>query len=145
MANATSRLQILIDAKNNASPALKQVADSAKSASGSGLDLGDAFGLAFSAAGAMQIAKSTMELAEIGAQADQLSVSFGHLAASSGQSSDAMLAAMQQAAQGTISAPQLMPSANTALMLGVADSASEMAQLLEVAAARGKAFGVSTA
>jgi hypothetical protein len=52
---------------------------------------------------------------------------------------------MREASQGTISNTELMLSANRAMMLGVADSAEEMATLMEIAGARGKAMGLSTA
>src|SRR5690606_27266169 len=71
--------------------------------------------------------------------------SFGTLATQAGQNANKMLAAMRQAADGTINDSELMLSANRAMLLGVANTADEMAQLLEVASARGKAMGLSTA
>lgn len=144
MANATSRLDILVAAKNAASGELKQIATDASGLERalSGIGKGLVAGLTVEAA--RQIAETTFEMARASAQADRLVTSFESLAASAGQSSDELLAAMRNASQGTISNTDLIASANRAMLLGVANSADELASLMEVAAARGKAMGLST-
>lgn len=145
MAGATSKLSILIDAKNNASSTLKQVESDAGNLGKSLTNIAGAFGIAFGAQAVVNLAEAGVEMARAAAEAERLGNSFEILASQAGQSADAMLSAMQEASHGTISNSELMLQANTAMMLGIADSSQEMAQLLEVASARGKAFGVSTA
>lgn len=79
-----------------------------------------------------------------GAQLSRLEDSFDNVASSYGQSSTRILSALQRASQGTISNADLMLTANRAMLLGVADTADEMASLLEVARVRGQALGLST-
>jgi hypothetical protein len=152
MAGATSKLQILIEAKNQASSGIKQVEGDLRSLdnAASGLSKGlsgvlAGAGVAGFAALAQNAAQATYEFAKAGAEAQRVENAFNDLAAAAGQSGDAMLSAMQEAAHGTISDTELMLSANRAMMLGVADSAEEMARLMEVARDRGKAMGESTA
>ena len=151
MANASARLEIQISAKNAASPVLKNVGkdlseldkyagNAAKGLAG----LAVAGGVAGLAALAVNAGQAVYDLAELGAQTKRLETSFASLASRAGENSVQMLDAMREAARGTIENTDLMLAANTALMLGVADSTEEMVGLLEVAAARGKAFGVST-
>lgn len=99
------------------------------------------------AVGAMaaQAMRAVNALAEVGAQVERVSNSYEMLARSAGESSQAMLQAMREASRGTISDADLMLSANRAMMLGVADTAEEMATLLEIASARGRAMGLTTA
>jgi hypothetical protein len=145
MAGATSKLQILIEAKNSASPVLKQIANDAGGLEKSLSGIGAALSGAIAGIGAAQVAAMVVDMAKAGAEAERLGGSFDTLAQQAGESGDAMLAAMRDAAQGTIADSELMLSANRAMLLGVADSADEMAKLLEVAAARGKAMGETTA
>lgn len=144
MATAQSKLDILIEAKNNASGTLKQVGTDAGFLEKSLAGVGAGLAAAFSVQAIGQIAQTSYELARAGAESERLSTAYNNLSASAGQNGSAMLAAMQNAAQGTISNTDLMLAANKAMLLGVADSADEMAGLMEVAAARGKAMGLST-
>jgi len=96
---------------------------------------------AFSAYALRQAVGYAAELAEVGAQAERLGDAFATLG---GADATRMLERMRQAAQGTISDMDLMAAANKAMMLGVTQSADEMGRLVEVAAARGHAMGLST-
>lgn len=148
MATAQSRLDILINAKNAASPQLKQVTGDVQGlgSAASTLSKGLAgLALAGGVAGLAALGGAAFDLARTGAEAERLGTAFGTLASSAGQSSQAMIEAMRAASQGTINDTDLMLAANKAMLLGVADSSEEMAGLLEVAAARGKAMGLSTA
>lgn len=91
-----------------------------------------------------QLAGATVELAKIGDQATKLGGSFGELAGKAGTSGQAILQALRQASGGAITDVNLMLAANKAMLLGVADSAEEMAALMEVATTRGRAMGLST-
>jgi len=89
------------------------------------------------------LARTIYGLAETGAQAERLSTSFDILWASAG-GGEATLAQLRDASRGTISDANLMLAANRAMMLGVSTSAGDLANLLEVAAFRGRALGLST-
>lgn len=92
-----------------------------------------------------QIAEMGIELTKVGAAALRVEGAFKQLATSQGANADAMLAALRRASLGTIDDTNLMLNANRAMMLGVTSNADVMAQLLEKAAARGRAMGRSTA
>jgi hypothetical protein len=146
------RVEILVKAKNEASATLGQVKSDLK-----GLDSAAQMvsgGLAGFAAGAgigaavglvQQLGSAVVDLARQSANVQVLRSSFDGLAAAAGQSSAQMLEAMRTASQGMVADQELVLSANRAMMLGVADNANEMAQLLEVATVRGRAMGLSTA
>jgi hypothetical protein len=92
----------------------------------------------------MQLGQGAMELGRAGEQASILRDAFDQTAAGVGAASASMLSSLQAASGGMIADTDLMLAANRAMMLGVADSAAEMGQLLEVAAVRGRAMGLST-
>lgn len=92
----------------------------------------------------MQLGGAMMDLGRAGEQFGMLRASFDDLTQTVGQSSGAMLDAMRAASGGMIADQELILAGNRAMMLGVADSSAEMAQLLEVAAVRGRAMGLST-
>ena len=144
MATAQSKLDILIEAKNNASGTLKQVGTDAGGLERALVGVGAGLAAAFSVQAIRQIAETSFELARTGAEAERLQFAFDSLASGAGQSGDAILASLREASQGTISNADLMLAANKAMLLGVADDANEMAGLMEVAAARGKAMGLTT-
>lgn len=147
-----SRLNILIEARDKSKGAftsaernVNSLQEATGNVSGSLAGLTKAATLAGIALGAMRLTQTAFELGQAAAQGDRLSRSFEQLSQAAGQNSTAMLSAMRRAADGTISDSDLVASANRAMLLGVADSAEEMTQLLEVASARGKAMGLSTA
>lgn len=145
MAMSDAALQILINAKNNASRELGQVSTDVSGLSRAAGVAAKAAGALGIALGALQLGRTAFEMGRATASSMRLEAAFQGLAASAGGSGDAMLAAMRQAAQGTIDDTTLIQAANRAMMLGVADSADEMASLIEVASARGKAMGLTTA
>jgi hypothetical protein len=67
----------------------------------------------------------------MGATAQRTETSFDRLAMGVGESGQAMLGAMQSASQGTVANADLMMAANRALVLGLADSAEEMAAVTQ--------------
>lgn len=150
---ADERVGILLEAKNKASSVIGQVkndlSDLGKGAGGidsitsSLAGLGKAAGLVGLALSAIEVGETVVELAQLGAQAERLETSFDTLTKQAGISSDGLLSALQRASGGTIANTELMLSSNRALALGVADSTEEIAQLMEVAIARGKALGLS--
>jgi len=106
-----------------------------------GRGLASALGVSLSIAGVIGLAKGAIELGQYGAQVDRLRTSFEGLA---GADATPMLQRLRQASQGTVDDMNLMLSANKAMMLGVTQNADEMARLVEVAAVRGRAMGLST-
>ena len=92
-----------------------------------------------------QLAGSVMEMAKAADASGRLQVAFDGLAATAGTSSSQIMTRLQQASGGAIAEYDLMLAANKAMMLGVADSAEEMGQLMEIARVRGTAMGLSTA
>jgi hypothetical protein len=157
-----SQVNLDINANNNASPVIKQVvADvnaletNVKSAgketestteefgdmSLSIYDLTSAFAVVSAAVGAFI---AVYEMGEIGAQNTRLIESGQALARSYGDSLDQILSDVSEASLGTVSNMSIIESANKAMMLGVTGSSEQMAQLMEIAALRGRAMGIST-
>ncbi len=152
---ASNQIDLIIKATNKASPTIKQVQGDLgsleKTATGAGASLGDmALGLAKGAAiglgivGVQQLTQAITDLAVSAGKVQQLRASFDGLATGVGQSSNAMLGAMREASGGMVSDADLILSANKAMLLGVADTAEELAALLNVARSRGAAMGLST-
>ena len=92
----------------------------------------------------IKIISELSEAAREAAQFERMSTAAQDLARSYGQSMDDILEATRKASLGTVSDYDLMASANKALMLGVGQNAEDMAKLMEVAAVRGRAMGLST-
>jgi len=131
---ASETLDIIIKARNDASRTLSSTQtmfDGLKKAAAG-------IGITFSAALA---GRAAVELVQLGASAQRVEGSFRQLA---GSGADEMLERLRVAARGTVADTELMLSANKAMMLGVSDSSDTLARLLEVAAERGKALGLST-
>ena len=153
---ADKNIDIAIRAKNEASGAIREVkADIAglanAGAGGGGLGallMGGVAGFAVSGGidmitGALQQAASAvLDLSQKGLALDAVRSSFDQLAASAGQSGDAILQSLRAASGGTVADMDLMLSANKAMMLGVADTAEEMTALLDIARQRGRAMGM---
>lgn len=106
--------------------------------------IGKAIGLAATAMVVQSVTRYGVEAAKMATANAAVESSFRDLASTAGQSSDEMLGALKNASGGAISEYDLMLSANRAMMLGVADTAQEMAGLLDIARRRGQAMGLST-
>lgn len=134
----TNTVRLVIEAVDKSKAAFQS---SEKSLNGLMTTVGKA-SLALAAFGV--VATQAFEFGREGAQIARLEASGRSLAASYGGSMDKMLAAMKRAALGTVAETDLILSANRAMMLGVSTDADQMANLLEVAALRGRAMGLST-
>lgn len=156
MADATHRLALILEAKNEASKELQNVREDlggvrdmasgmwqglSSAIPGLGAIVGGA-GIAGVVMGVTQLAKQAADLSKVGAAADRAGEAFERRL---GGDATAALEKLRVASQGTISDIELMQSATRAQMLGVADDAETMAGLLEVAAKRGRDLGMSTA
>lgn len=91
-----------------------------------------------------KIVQVGFNLAQTAAQADRVRDAFNQMAARAGESGDQMLAAMRKASRGQIDDANLVLAANQAMLLNVAHTADEMAQLVEVARVRAQAMGLDT-
>lgn len=100
--------------------------------------LGVALALPAAAAGAAQLARQ-------GATADLVRVRFEQLAQTSGTTGQALLSALRAASGGEIADLNLQLAANRAQMLGVADSAEELATLMAIARDRAQSLGTDSA
>lgn len=155
-------VQVDINAKNNASPVIKQVAadvqalevqngnlDSSAGSAGSGIEglaanvsqLGAVVSIVTVGVGAMVAA---FEFGEVAAGNERLRNSGESLAASYGESMDNILAKVREASLGSVSNMDIIASSNKAMMLGVGGNAEQLANLMEIAAFRGRAMGIST-
>lgn len=142
---ADSKLGVILEARDKASGPIKQL-DNTLSGLNKGLGgIVKGAGIAAAALGALRAASEAFDLGRAAAGSIRLAEAFDDLATSSGESSQRMLAAMRAASRGTISDTDLIASANRAMLLGVGKSADDMTKLLEVAGARAKAMGLTTA
>lgn len=156
---ADARLGVLMSAKNETNAAFAQLKNNireteaaAQGAKGGGFmasltsqlgGLGGALAGVGVAFGAMQVGEAVVDMAKTAAQVGVLRDSLEGLAAAAGTSGDAIVSALQRASGGAISEQSLILAANRSMLLGVADSAEEMASLMEVAIVRGRAMGLS--
>lgn len=146
---ANPSVTIRLSAEDKASPVLKQVQGALSQTGAAGTMVGHvlAGGLLAGVGAAKDLAiaagQTAWALGEMGAQSQRMEAGFERLASGVGVSGQAMLRAMQEASRGTVSNADLMMAANRALVLGVADSAEEMAALVEAAIIRGRDVGVS--
>lgn len=147
-----SRIDIIIAARDAATSVIKGAFGTLSSEAQSADDvLGQAAGgmnaLAAAAGvfGAVQLGKQVFDLAQTAAQADRTRASFEQLAQKAGTTGDAMLQSLRKASAGAVSDASLIGDANRAIVLGVANNAQQLTQLLDVARVRGAAFGRSTA
>lgn len=102
-----------------------------------------AVGLGITAAVVRRAGEAVVGVSKLAEANRAVESSFEGLATQAGASSEQMLDALDTAAAGTISDYDLMLSANKAMQLGVADSAQEMADLMEMARTRGQSMGLT--
>lgn len=93
---------------------------------------------------ALFAAKKAFDFAEEGAQLLRIEQAGENLASSFGTSMDKIVEAVDRAAKGTVARSDIILASNKAMTLGVASSAEQMAQLMEIAAVRAKAMGLTT-
>lgn len=138
-----SIVELVIQAQDKASQKIDGVSKSAgglgKAGAAAAIGVG-ALGAAFAA---LQTAGAVVDMVKAADSAQRLETSFERLAESAESSASDMLGAMKRMSGGAISETDLILSANKAMMLGVADSADELSQLMEVAIERGAAMGLS--
>jgi len=154
-----ANLQIVISALNKASGDLNKVktdieglGTAGKAADGGLKGISDGLSavwkVGMSAAAAVAAAAGTVKLltdaAQEGAAFQRMEEASGSLAESIGADMDDILSSLRGASLGMVSDFDLMQSASRAMMLGVSADAGELSQLMEVAAIRGRAMGLTT-
>ena len=154
-----ANLQIVISALNKASgeinkvkSEIKGVGDTGKTAEGgvkrfdsSLLEVIGTAGMVAAAVGAVSLAiKEVYEAAKEGAAFQRMEEASASLARSLSADMSDILDALREASLGMVSDFDLMQAASRAMMLGVSADSEQLAQLMEVAALRGRAMGIST-
>ena len=145
---ADKKVRVVLEGQDNLSPKMKQAG---KAAGAFESTLGKvAIGITavnqgLAVAGkAVDALKRGFDLAAEGAQLQRLEQAGHNLARTFGADMDTIIRKVSDAARGTVSEMDIIASANRAMMLGVSANATELAQLMEIAAVRGRAMGLST-
>jgi len=146
----TTDVKMRLTAIDAASPTIKKVGGEiaqldkqAGTAAGGLSSLAKVAGAAGLLAFGVQAARAAGELAELGNASIAMRASFEQMAGGA-EDATAILESLQQASRNTVTEYDLMLAANRAMLLGVADSTDEFSTLMEIAAARGRAMGLST-
>jgi len=129
---ATKNIDIVINAKDNASKAFDTLWDKIKK------NL-NTIKIASGAVSAWLVALWKKFL-DASIENEPLQKSFERLSESAWIASKDMIDAMRKASQGTVADTQLMASANKAYALGIVNSAEDMATMIEVARLKGQAM-----
>jgi hypothetical protein len=90
------------------------------------------------------ILKQAFDFGEQGAALTRLADNSALVAKSMGADMGEIVAAIRTAANGTVADSDIMAAASRAMMLGISADADKLANLMQVAALRGRAMGVST-
>lgn len=93
---------------------------------------------------ALKVARETFDLAAEGAQIASLEQASMRLATTYGTSMTDIVNAVQKASFYTITDYDAMKAANLAMTMGISTNATEIAQLMQIAIERGRAFGLTT-
>ena len=155
-------VQVDINAMNNASPVIKQVASDVQGLESSARDAGEGVAGTSSAMDEMALSASNLNIAvgivttgvgamvaafkagEIASANERLVASGESLAISYNSSLESILSSVKDTSLGTVSEMDIIAASNKAMMLGVSGSAEQLASLMEIAALRGRAMGIST-
>jgi len=129
-------IQIIIEAKDNASGVLKGVGSTLGSI---GVGVGAAAGAIL--AGGVAIGKVAYDLASAAMANETVQNTFKSLASSVNISAESMLSDMQKATGGMVANDDLMLAANKFLSLGIADTSEEITNITELSTKLGMAMG----
>jgi hypothetical protein len=95
-------------------------------------------------AAAIGTVKKVLDFSHEGAQIQRLEETSFSLARSMGMDMGHIMDSVRTASLGMVSDYDIMQASSRAMMLGVGNSADQLGQLMEVAAIRGRAMGIST-
>jgi hypothetical protein len=137
MANKPLNIPIRVKGGKKAKQQLSGIDNSIKSMGKSALKAGAGF---FAVRGLITGLQKSIVLA---GQFEKVEKGFQNLARQSGFSTQA-LSKLQRATDGTVSSMELMRQANNAMLLGIADSEDQMAQMFDIAQRLGSALGQDT-
>ena len=90
-----------------------------------------------------RLGEAIYQLGELGATVARQEVAFQELAKQAGGSSDAILASIKRATDGTVANSDIILAANKGIMLGLGAQADQWEKLAEVARFRARAMGLS--
>jgi len=156
---ADANMRIIITAVDNASANLGKVKSALGGMSSASSDatkntesLGRTAGLTFSkisgyiaaATAAIYAMKKVWDFAKEGASMMAVEETSRKLATSMGSNLGKIVSSIQEASLGTISYYDAVQSASNALMLGLGADADKLANLMQIAALRGRAMGLTT-
>jgi len=96
------------------------------------------------AAMAIEKFKQVYDFAQMGAVNERLRTSGQQLAAGFSTDMDTIIAKVKEASLGSVSEMDIVAAANRAMMLNVTGNADQMANLMQVAAFRARAMGITT-
>lgn len=106
--------------------------------------LGDLAGAVGIVTSAFEIAKGTFDFSAEGAKLTRLADAGEEVARQFGGNMDLIIQKVKEASLGTVSEMDIISGANRAMMLGLGADADQLANLMEVAALRGRAMGLDT-
>lgn len=145
------RVRIIVDGTDNASDELRtinnnlaQMDQKATSASGGFGGIGTAIGGIVTAWGAFQVGQKVLELNDLGMAANRAANTFEALSGGA-LASQASLNALRSVTHGVVDDVTLMEGANRLLMMGLAGSNAEAAELVGLATTLGTAMGQDAA
>lgn len=164
-----STVNIVIDAQNKASAKLgeisKDLANLEKEVDGfiaknndmregnndAGVSFDDLRGMAVAYGAALGVVTAgvgafvkAFDMGEIAAQNERLITAGHEMASQFGGDMDLIIKKIQEASHFSVSEMDIIASANKAMMLGLGADADQLANLMEIAAFRGRAMGLST-
>jgi hypothetical protein len=138
VASSEYRVNIIISSKDKTSAP-------AKKADKSLLSLANAAKIAAAGYAAVKVAQEAIKFVEFGAKVQQAETALNSLAQGAGTTGDAIVDAIQGAADFTIDRMSAMEAANKALLLGVAKSPEDFERLSKQAVLLGRAMGQDAA
>lgn len=93
---------------------------------------------------AVQVMEQAWDFAKEGAALERLTESGAEMARQYGGNMDLIVQKVKEASHNTVSEMDIIASSNKAIMLGLGADADQLANLMEIAAFRGRAMGLST-
>lgn len=133
-------IRLTVAGADNVKQAMGGVRNTMEGASGAAYMLRGALG---AVAGALSV-HYIAQLSRTAARNAEIRDSFMLMAERAGESGEEILAAMEEAAGGTVAQADLILGANRAMALGLSTSAEDIADLMEVASARARVMGLET-
>lgn len=129
---ATERVQILIDAKNNATAQLKSVTQELNKMDKAAKFVVGGFAALGGAAAAVQLGRFALDMAQLNVQAERSAFAFEHFSGGADQAA-ANLRAVQRASGGMLTTFEAQNIAVTAMTQGLASNSQELERITKIA------------